>query len=242
MITVLREESEREKTLTDNKSQKRSEMMSAPEKFTAPKDYGPKLMDGKNERMSAEFQAKAHRDKLLQFQAQNASRSVVRDEAADFITDDSEFRKEIIWATPVDRAIALKKQQKLLQEMEWNAKPEYERKKVVVSLDVVKGKVIKRYESSECKPEEKVSHVVDSATDFKIEGLTSGKKECQSLSENPLLGCLVRPIWTDNTDLKAAKRVENQNHDNHSTRAWRKVQDDQEDNEELILDGGLICT
>lgn len=49
--------------------------------------------------------AKAHRDKLLQFQAQNARRTKVVDEAADFETPNV---ASTLWMSPAQRALALK--------------------------------------------------------------------------------------------------------------------------------------
>ena len=40
--------------------------------------------------------------------------------------------------------MALKKQQKLLREMEWNALPEYEKRRQVVSIDISGRKVFKK--------------------------------------------------------------------------------------------------
>lgn len=77
--------------------------------------------------------AKAHRDRLLNFQAQNARRTRVVDEAADFETPNL---ASTIWMSPAQRALALKKQQRVLREMEEKARPEWEKKKTIMSLDI----------------------------------------------------------------------------------------------------------
>ncbi|KAL1841093.1 hypothetical protein VTJ49DRAFT_7424 [Mycothermus thermophilus] len=90
----------------------------------------------------AEAMALQHRDKLLAFQAQNAKRTTVRDEAADF--DPTAADPGGRWASAEERALALKRQQKLLREMEWNAKPEWEKKQQVVSIDLSGKKVLRK--------------------------------------------------------------------------------------------------
>ncbi|KAJ4286917.1 hypothetical protein N0V88_007862 [Collariella sp. IMI 366227] len=80
----------------------------------------------------AEAMALQHRDKLLEFQAQNARRTTVRDEAADF---DASVDAGSMWASAEERALALKRQQKAMREMEWNARPEYEKRQQVGSTE-----------------------------------------------------------------------------------------------------------
>ncbi|RAL61214.1 hypothetical protein DID88_010293 [Monilinia fructigena] len=74
MIRTLKEEKGQEKMRLDASSHRRAEV-SAP--FSQPKTMGM---------TPAEQKAKEHRDRLLGFQAQNAKRTTVRDEAADFDT------------------------------------------------------------------------------------------------------------------------------------------------------------
>jgi Putative zinc finger motif, C2HC5-type len=85
--------------------------------------------------------AQAHRDRLLGFQSSNAARTRVVDEAAAFETPEAGTTR---WGSATDRAAQLKRQQRVLREMEWAARPEYEKRRVVVSVDLVKGKVVKR--------------------------------------------------------------------------------------------------
>ncbi|KAJ5742775.1 uncharacterized protein N7511_011176 [Penicillium nucicola] len=171
--------------------------------------------------------AKAHRDKLLQFQAQNARRTKVVDETADFETPNV---ASTLWMTPVQRALALKKQQRIQREMEEKARPEWERKKTVMSLDIKGGKVRRVYhnaaadstpEASESEPAEEV------ATE-----LPRGE---HAFSRNPLLaaGGLLRPVWKapEGKKPEAAEQTERKS-------TWRRVQDDNDDNEQWILDGG----
>ncbi|KAF2479680.1 putative zinc finger motif, C2HC5-type-domain-containing protein [Neohortaea acidophila] len=85
--------------------------------------------------------AKAHRDKLLAFQAQNARRTQIHDEAADF---DVPAGGTSMWASPAERAKQLKRQQRVLREMEWNARPEWEKRRVVASIDLSGKRVVRR--------------------------------------------------------------------------------------------------
>jgi len=79
MIRELREERGREKMALDASSHRRAEVSKKPLPFTTPRG-------GETTLSPAEAKAKEHRDKLLGFQAQNAKRTTVRDEAADFET------------------------------------------------------------------------------------------------------------------------------------------------------------
>ncbi|KAI0997928.1 hypothetical protein K3495_g10263 [Podosphaera aphanis] len=243
MISSLKKEREREKVTAHNKNQRRAELASTPKPFSVPIEPTFSGMSLKESIDSAEMKARAHRDKLLTFQAQNAKRTTVHDEVSDFNIDAAAVERDMMWASPVERAKALKQQQKLLQEMEWNARPEYERRKVVVSLDVVGGKVIKKmgmvtkeheFGSTQEETDNSVSEVpVDS-------DLASSNQVGGNLRKNPLLGGLIRPIWTDHSNKgKGVDREGITDNKAPTLRAWRRVQDDQEDNEELILDGGL---
>jgi hypothetical protein len=176
--------------------------------------------------------AVAHRDKLLSFQAQNAQRTRVLDEAADFETPNVASTQ---WMSPAQRALALKKQQRILREIEEKARPEWEKKTTVMSLDIKSGRVIRTYQSAPAEsskdgdPEEED---FDAAISAAGEGSTRGN----AFSRNPLLssGGLARPVWKGaagkDTD-RAVRREPKQ--------TWRRVQDDNDDNEQWILDGGL---
>ena len=94
-------------------------------------DGGPRPVSGSSSPSKLDA-AKAHRDKLLQFQAQNARRTKVVDEAADFETPNV---ASTLWMSPAQRALALKKQQRIQHEMEDKARPEWEKKKTMLTLD-----------------------------------------------------------------------------------------------------------
>ncbi|KAJ5166135.1 uncharacterized protein N7482_004916 [Penicillium canariense] len=172
--------------------------------------------------------ARAHRDKLLQFQAQNARRTKVVDEAADFETPNV---ASTLWMSPAQRALALKKQQRIQRELEEKARPEWEKKKTVMSLDIKGGKVRRVYqtaavestpEASEPEPEDVVE--------------PGASTRGNAFSRNPLLaaGGLMRPVWR-------APEGKGADSDEQAERkqTWRRVQDDNDDNEQWILDGGL---
>jgi len=102
MIQELREERGREKMALDNAGNRRAEVAKKPAPFTR-RDEGEGAMS------PAEKKAKEHRDRLLGFQAQNARRTTVRDEAADFETPMTGGGGSM-WASPAERARTLKKQ------------------------------------------------------------------------------------------------------------------------------------
>ena len=164
------------------------------------------------------------------------------DEAADFETPTA---GQSMWSSPVERAAQLKRQQKVLREQEWNARPEYEKRRVVVSVDLVGGKVVRRMAEVEKRRED----WEDTTDVMEDEAANKGKTKAESsnggaFSRNPLLGSLIRPIWKA-PDIEADS-VPNGNLENggpekqarHSN-MWRKVQDDNDDNEAVILNGGV---
>jgi hypothetical protein len=226
MVRVLRDERGKEKMAANNASQKRADVSLAPRPFSTPRSTTPASdVDSEAEKLS---KAKQHRDKLLAFQAQNAKRTQVHDEAADFETTTAGLS---MWASPQERAMQLKRQQKALREQEWNARPEYEKRKVVASIDLAGGKIVRRMAAterpatpdSEDEPPEQTLAPVDHGA------ISSGSG---AFSKNPLLGGLIRPT---------IKVEESKGKDKQSDRkqTWRRVQDDNDDNEQWILDGGV---
>lgn len=179
--------------------------------------------------------AKAHRDKLLQFQAQNAKRTRVVDEAADFETPNL---AATLWMSPAQRALALKKQQRVLREMEDKARPEWEKKKTIMSLDIKGGRVTRVYQSAgeEAAPSaEEAEAEAEAMAEEDIALEEDGKPGSgQAFSHNPLLaaGGLMRPVWKNPEGKEVQSRRDKK-------QTWRRVQDDRDDNEQWILDGGL---
>ncbi|KAK4460003.1 hypothetical protein QBC42DRAFT_230561 [Cladorrhinum samala] len=226
MIRELRAERGREKMAADRELHKKA----APS-FAKPSAHNPTL---------AEAQALAHRDKLLAFQAQNAKRTTVRDEAADFDVT----RGGSMWATPEERAMELKRQQKLLREMEWNAKPEYEKRQQVVSIDLSGRKVLKKMVKVERPPTPDSAEGAQGEEDDDYYGYGSGSGRADgttapssggggAFSRNPLLKGVIKPVWEPK-----GKGAELEGRKDRATR-WRRVQDDLDDNEGVILDGGI---
>jgi hypothetical protein len=226
LIKELRAERGREKQAMDREAHRKAEVASgaARRPFTRPG------VDDKADLTVAEAMALQHRDRLLGFQAQNAQRTTVRDEAADFDVTDAGG----MWASAEERALALKRQQKLLREMEWNAKPEYEKRQQVVSIDLSGRKVFKKMAKVERPPSpgEEEGEAVQGGVSVSPE--TGGEKgHGGAFSKNPLLGGLIRPVY----DVKG-KGAELEGRKDRSAR-WRRVQDDRDDNEAVILDGGV---
>jgi len=92
----------------------------------------------------------------------------------------------------------------------------------------VKGKVVKRMGAVE-KP------AVESESEEEVEELplsdTSGNRGGGTFSRNPLLGGLIKPVWDNGKGKETEGRP--------TKKAWRRVQDDLDDNEAIILDGGV---
>lgn len=203
----------------------------------------PEALSG-DESSSAAARARAHRDKLLAFQRENAQRTKVHDEAADY--DVSLAPGTTQWMTPVQRAAALKKQQQYIREMEEANRPEWEKKKTVMSMSIKNGKLVKTFERAKAPMQMPVEgdqqgqegpaeNGVDREEDDGVDQhLSVGGKG--AFSNNPLLatGKLVRPVW------KAPEGVEKgKGREAERKSVWRRVQDENEDNEQWILDGGL---
>ncbi|KAH8651063.1 hypothetical protein BX600DRAFT_387199 [Xylariales sp. PMI_506] len=229
MIHELKQERGREKMAVDKEAHKKAQISRTPAPFSKPRDGAPDLS-------SAEAKALEHRDKLLGFQAQNARRTTVRDEASDFdVSGAMAGTGGNIWASPEERARELKRQQKLMREMEWNARPEYEKRRQVVSIDLVGGKVVRKMAAME-RPESPVDEPDPVATPVLEE--TSGNRAkpssggSGSYSKNPLLHGLIKPVF----DAKG-KGAELEGRKDRKTK-WRRVQDDFDNNEDVILDGG----
>ncbi|KAH9875253.1 hypothetical protein J1614_004744 [Plenodomus biglobosus] len=234
MVSVLREERGKEKMAANNASQKRADVSLAPRPFsnfrtTTPGSSNPASdVESENEKLAM---AKQHRDKLLAFQAQNAKRTQVHDEAADFETTSAGLS---MWASPQERAMQLKRQQKALREQEWNARPEYDKRKVVASIDLSGKKLVRRMAPTERpvtpESEEELPEATTSGpTTYDHGGLSKGGG---AFSKNPLLGGLIRPTFKADESKGKEKASERK-------QTWRRVQDDNDDNEQWILDGGV---
>ncbi|EXJ90465.1 hypothetical protein A1O1_03568 [Capronia coronata CBS 617.96] len=197
-----------------------------------------------DELSSAASRARAHRDKLLAFQRENAQRTRVYDEAADY--DMSLTPGATQWMSPVQRAAALKKQQKYLRELEEANRPEWEKKRTVMSMSIRNGKLVRTYGREKAPSSEDKEDSVHADEDDGDEH--EGDDEHQHLSiggkgafsNNPLLatGKLIRPIWKAPEQTSEGKSAESDGHVPRKS-VWRRVQDDNEDNEQWILDGGL---
>lgn len=225
MIRELKVERGREKQAADRDAHKRPDLATAPRPFAkARTGYEDEAVS------SAEAKAKEHRDKLLNFQAQNARRTTVRDEAADF---DVSAMGGSMWSTPEERAKELKRQQKLLREMEWNARPDYEKRQQVVSIDLVGGKVVKKMMAKERPPTPEQDEDDVHAGVLEETSANRGGGGGGAFSRNPLLGGMIKPVY----DAKG-KGVALEGRKDRATR-WRRVQDDLDNNEAVILDGGI---
>lgn len=267
MIRSLKDERGKEKMALDAASHKRAQISRVPAPFSNPRAGGP--TPSEQGLTAAEIKAKEHRDRLLGFQSQNAKRTTVHDEAADFeIPTDGTS----LWGSASERARQLKQQQKVLRELEWNARPEWEKRREVLSIDVVGGKVVRRMGRVE-RPAHEDDNDHGSAEEDVNKGngtglaqtRTDGNSGGGTFSHNPLLGSLIRPVWKPTSsppeggdpkgkekgkgkgkavDLgaDAEVRADGETQDENAVprkKAWRRVQDDYEDNEEIILDGGV---
>lgn len=232
MIRELREERGREKMNIDRAAHKRADVSKTPAPFANRNGAAIEALTNP----SAADKALLHRDRLLGFQAQNAKRTTVHDEAADFDTPEA---GQSMWSTPQERALQLKRQQKVLREQEWNAKPEWEKRRQVFSIDLVGGKAVKKmgYVTKEevfGKDDEEIVETPDDGYNQPL-AESSGNKSKSNFSQNPLMGSLIRPVYNAGKGKEKAAT----DGEERKRKTWRRVQDDMEDNEAVILDGGI---
>ncbi|KXJ89062.1 putative zinc finger motif, C2HC5-type-domain-containing protein [Microdochium bolleyi] len=232
MIRELKAERGREKMAADRDAHRRPEVSKAPAPFSRPREGPPSSSATKSE---AEARALENRDRLLTFQAQNAQRTTVRDEAADFdVSGVLAGNGGNIWASPEDRARELKRQQKIMREMEWNARPDYEKRQQVLSIDLVGGKVVRKMAAVE-RPQTPEDEDDEPTVLTDTTGNRGGG--AGTFSRNPLLGNLIKPMIKPILDTKG-KGPELEGRKDRARTKWRRVQDDLDNNEGVILDGG----
>lgn len=241
VLRILKDERGEEKMKANNATHKRAEVASGKARaFTgreflsqtssskpSPLSSTPASEDEDSSSAAAKDAAKAHRDKLLTFQANNARRTQIHDEAADY---DLPSSGTSMWASPQERAQQLKKQQRMLREMEWSARPEYEKRQMVASIDLKGGRVVRRMAEVE-KPdfnETGGESEADEDSGFQAPAPEGGKDE-GAFSNNPLVGTMVRP---------KAREDKGKHPEREKESTWRRVQMDEDDNEGWILDGG----
>jgi hypothetical protein len=252
MLRLLKEERGRERQTAHNAGHARAEVAKAARPFaaggsslstpgaTTPASIGNTPAGSDDEGTANLVNAKAHRDRLLAFQANNAKRTRIHDEAADFETPDA---GQSMWSTPQERALQLKRQQKILREQEYAARPEWERKQMVVSIDIKGGKAVKTMRRVERAREIEVEEPGDDDDDDGFEAQPESKgRSTANFSRNPLLGNLIRPVYNraDGESVEKGKGPVASQEKRVQNTGWRRVQDDQEvaDNERWILDGG----
>ncbi|KAI5370456.1 putative Zinc finger, C2HC5-type, activating signal cointegrator 1 [Septoria linicola] len=235
VLRVLKDERGEERMKSNNAAHKKADVAHGKARAFTGRDFLAQTSSARSSPLSsapatpagsddeATVKAKAHRDKLLGFQANNARRTQIHDEAADF---DVPSAGTNMWASPQERAQQLKKQQRLLREMEWNAKPEYEKRHVVASIDVKAGKVVRRMAEVQ-KPGFGAADADDNQDDYVAPVTTTGGG---AFSNNPLAKGLIRPTAREEKGEDTAREKRT---------AWRRVQMDQDDNEAWILDGGV---
>lgn len=232
ILQELRAERSREKQAVHRSQHKKPDISKAPMPFASARDgfHGKTLSE-------AEAAAREHRDRLLGYQAQNARRTTVRDEVADFDVEGAMGGRMSLWASPEERALELKRQQKVLREMEWEAKPEWEKRKQVVSIDLVGGRVVRKMAAVErpATPEDDELEAggVGGVEDGVLGEADGNKREGGTFSHNPLMGALIRPVYHDKGKEKGKGR------EGGKGPKWRRVQDDMDDNAGVILDGGV---
>lgn len=124
----------------------------------------------------------------------------------------------------------------MLREQEWNAKPEYEKRRMVVSVDLVGGKVVRKMGEVERPKDEEMEDAEDQ--DMMGTGGNASGGNGGAFSNNPLIGSLIRPVWKGKgRETEMGDEEDKENRPRRS--AWRRVQNDNDDNEALILDGGI---
>ena len=242
MARQLREDAGREKMVIHASQNRKAEVAAkTPRPFAAAGDVG-RVLDDESLRKAQE-----HRDRLLGFQATSAQRTRIIDQAADFDVPTSGAN---MWATPAERALQLKRQQKTMRMMDWHAKDDYEKRKVVVSIDIKGRKVVREMRKIEA-PEESDDEETSGPPEIDYSLGRGGKGKAKQIdgasggtySRNPLLAGLIKPVFVPPKEKKnrQGKNAEEtiQSVGGYAPGKWRRVQDSLEDNENVILDGGI---
>jgi len=241
VLRVLKDERGEERMKANNSVHKKADVAQGKGRSFTGRNFLAQVSSAKSSPLSSNIatpatsddeasdKAKAHRDKLLNFQANNARRTQIYDEAADF---DVPSAGTNMWASPHERAQQLKRQQKALREIEWNAKPEYEKRRVVASIDLKGGKVVRRM--AEIERPDFMSPIVEDETPYcrgHEDQSQSKKQDGGAFSHNPLAAGLIRPTAREANGKDSIRERPN---------TWRRVQMDGDDNEQWILDGGVF--
>jgi hypothetical protein len=246
ILRELKAERARERQAVDRAAHKRADISRTPAPFSAPRDAFPPVQGSSSATGSslteAEAKAREHRDKLLNYQAENAQRTTVRDEVADFDVTTALGGSGSMWASPGERALELKRQQKVLRELEWEMRPEYEKRRQVVSIDLVGGKIVKKMVAVD-RPktpelEEQQEEYGDGAGGSVLRA-RDGNRGGGAFSRNPLLGAMIKPVYKDVVKGKGKQTGGRDGGGDAPRSRWRRVQDDMDDNEGVILDGGV---
>lgn len=228
MIRALKDERGVEKMASHNASVSASRSGTGTPMFSNTPDTSG------DEGSSAASRARAHRDKLLAFQRENVQRTKVHDEASDY--DMTLTPGATQWMTPTQRAAALKKQQQYLREVEEANRPEWEKKRTVMSMSVKNGKLVRTYEKVQAPMFNKADEVEIADEEETRDDERQHLGGSGAFSNNPLLasGKLIRPVWKPKEGAEVTGKEVRERKS-----VWRRVQDDNEDNEQWILDGGL---
>ncbi|KAK6510268.1 hypothetical protein TWF481_004985 [Arthrobotrys musiformis] len=245
MRRILRDEQSKEKMNAHNAGHRKAETTKTAAVYASkvnPSAGGVNHLSGPTPASSAPGSSAAlasameQRDKLLGFQSSSAKRTKIIDQAADWETPDSGVN---MWATPQERALQLREQQRKMKELEWENRDEWEKRSVVVSIDL-KGKRVERRMGAIEKPKFEVEPEKEDEEEVVPITLTSSGG---TFSKNPLLAKgLIKPIWRPQKGSEvAAEAGDNLGQWEKILRSgWRVVQDDMTDNEALILDGGRL--
>lgn len=243
MVRVLRDERGKEKMAVNAAQNKRADVGRTQRPFSTPTPPS-----GSGDESEGLAKAMAHRDRLLGFQANNAQRTKIIDQAADYDMPTSTGLNP--WATPQERALQLKKQQKVMRMAEWNAKEDYEKRRVVVAIDLKGRKIVKEMrdiappeisdnEDEEAGHNEEYSTGLEKGGRAAFEDKGKGKKveKGGKYAKNPLLRGMIKPVY-DKAQEKGKERDAEEVDSFGTTNTWRRVQDEFKDNEEIILNGG----
>ncbi|CUS09440.1 unnamed protein product [Tuber aestivum] len=227
MIHELCDERDREKMAMSNAVHKRPEVARTSKPFSR---YDSASGTSGDEGLKRAIE---HKDRLLGFQATGAQRTKIIDQAADFETP---VMGSNMWATPQERALQLKKQQKAMREMEWSAKEDYEKRRVVVEIDLKGRQVVRKMQEIERPREDSDDGDIGEAYEYDdtlerggTVTTTSGPtSKGGAYSRNPLLKGMIRPVY----DSSKGKGKEGEKLDAEPVaytgglRGWRRVQDD----------------
>ncbi|KAI0465471.1 hypothetical protein LJB42_000708 [Komagataella kurtzmanii] len=187
-------------------------------------EYYAKIKDKSPELL----QAQERLDQLLNFQETSAERTKIIDQASDFELPNQNFN---LWASPVERALQLKKQQRQLRKQESSEKAKTGRASHALNISIADGQVVMNQES-----------IIEDPTDEIDQGIEDLEARVRKM-KNEQLSSNIGKVWNpEEYKQKWKAPVYMHSEDDNSsetqpepTEEWERVQNGSVEESEQVL-------